>query len=63
MRGGVFPNQRPLRILPILIPRLEGKEGLLDLLLPVAREEVEIISTASSVPVALKSWVSVWWRD
>lgn len=59
----VFPNQRLLRILPIIIPRLEGKEGLLDLLLPVAKEEVEIISTTSSVPIALKSQVSVWWRD
>ena len=59
----VFPNQRLLRILPIIIPRLEGKEGFLDLLLPVAKEEVEIISTTSSVPIALKSRVSIWWRD
>lgn len=30
--GGVFPNQQLLRILPNLIPRLEGKEELVDLL-------------------------------
>ena len=55
----VFPNQQLRRILPILIQRLEGEEGLLDLLLPIAKEEVEIISTKSSVLIALKSWVTV----
>lgn len=53
-----FPNRWLPRILPILIPRLEGKEGLPGLLVPVAQEEGEIISRTLSMPVALQSRVS-----
>lgn len=54
-----FPNRWLPKILPVFIPRLEGKEGLPGPLLPVAQEEGEIISRTSSVPVALTSWVSL----